>query len=259
MNTVSAIVGPDKLFATMFLHFRDQFRSSRADVSTVQLISHLPREIYGDRQALGATLTGALLAMLDHRKRTVDWSNVRLSDVPTVMPKDSLHEFDEIIISQAARTGVGLLASGPVMMRVLHWERADYRKMRQWLRALDKAARVQQRQTSVPLDDPLLRDVKKSALRELRPAIQRLQKWFKEQRRYPSKERIVKAFLSEATNPSFGWLSDSHNLVLWTAFVRVHADDVVNRSPEAIFDQFAGFVTGHDSEYTRKQFSRAKQ
>lgn len=257
-SDLAVIVGPDQLCAQTFLYFQAIFRPYRTDVSKVALISHLPPQIYGDRQTLGAAVTGALLAMLDHRKKSVDWSSIPMSEVPKVMPPELLHDLDEILIAQGAITGVGLLASGPVMMRVLHWERHDYRKTVRWLRSLNKAARVQQRLTAVPLDDPFLRDVKKMALAELRPVVARLQKWFQEQRVEPGKDEVIEAFRREASAGSLPWMRDDHNLKLWIDFVRVHTRSVVTCSAEKVFDDFAGFVTGHDSSYTRKKFSRKR-
>ena len=246
---------PEELYRIAFRHFRELFRARPdADVSAIQLPSHLPENADAERAKLGALITGALLAMLDHTV-TGDWSNASLAEIPVyvklMMPVEIQHRLDTIIMSQAKITGTGLLTSDLVMARALEWERHDYAKAKRWLRALDKAARVHSRKMAAPLADPYYREVKQKALEELRPALARLRRWFEQQRR-PTKDEIVEAFAREAQNAG-PFLAN--NLEVWMRFCHSNVPAFLDLSAENLFDAFVGFVTKHDPEYVRKSVS----
>jgi hypothetical protein len=254
----TAISRADALYVEWFHRFRAIFTDCAGDVSKTRLIAHMPEEAYRSRAAMGAVISAAILAMLDKKMGTGGESTTlaELPAYPTIMPPEILTVLDEIIVEQGKRTGTGLLASDIVMTRVLEWEKYDRVKTTRWLRALDKAARVQARETPVPLDDPFRRMAKRKAVEELRPAILRLQKWFKRQRVQPSKESVVEEFQRIVRDLELPFTCHDHNFQLWTNFARARTLSLVTLSPERLFDEFAGFVEGHDSEYTRKKYTQ---
>jgi hypothetical protein len=273
MDTLATLVenlrdSPDELYANSFLYFQNLFRQLRGkDASKVQLPMHLPETAYKDRPALGAVITGAILAMFDHRVK-VDPAKNRIAVARArrfaengvlvythEMPVEHREQLDEIILDQAATIGAGIFASDLATSRFLDWQHRDYAKFQRGLRALDKAARIDHGILRTPIIDPFQREAKKAAVAELRPVILRLQKWFNAQRDTPPKDKVVEHFRREAENPSLPWLSNPHNLALWIRFVRVNTRLVLTCSPENVFDEFAAFVTRHDSEYLRKKYS----
>jgi len=267
MDTLKAAIEssrnrPDQLYAKAFLYFQAIFRHTEGDVSQIQLISYLPEEAYGSRQALDCLITGALVAMFAHRvKNTADWSKVSTQEIltyPAIMPPALVQQLDTIILEQIKLMGADLLASDLVLIRILAWQRDDYSKTKRWLRALDKATRIHQRMASVPLTDPFLREVKQKALEELRPAMERLQKKFQAQHALPVRDEIIKAFEREADNPNLPWLSDPHNLSRWLDFCRSDPFAFLKSPPAQLFDAFAAFVSRHEVSYTRQKYSSKK-
>jgi hypothetical protein len=228
---------------------------------------HLPETAYKDRRALGLVLTGAILAMFAHRVKVDPAKNRsaverarRFGENGVLvythdLPAEHREQLDEIILDQTETIGAGIFASDVATSRFLDWQHHDYRKFRRALRALDKAARIDHGILRTPLTDPFRREAKKAAVAELRPVILRLQKWFKEQRERPPQNKVVEQFRREAENPSLPWLSNPHNLALWIKFVRESTRLVLTCSPEKAFDEFAAFVTRHDSDYLRKKYS----
>lgn len=198
---------------------------------------------------MGATITGAVVAILDHETHCGV-----LGDVPA-----DLHaRLDEIIITQGAITGVALLTSDLALSRVSEWERTDLRKYKRWLKALDKAARIHQQRAAAPLQDVALPQVKRLAVEQLRPVVSRLQERFAKQRRTPTPERIVEAFAEETRGPDVPFLSHAHNRQLWLRFYRRDPVAHLHLSAERLFDSFAAFVSMHDAEYVRKKISSLK-
>jgi hypothetical protein len=274
MDTLATLVenlrdSPDELYASSFLYFQNLFRQLKGnDASKVQLPMHLPEAVYKDRRALGAVITAAILAMFDHRvkvdpaKNRIAVERARRFDENGVlvytheMPSQHREQLDQVIFDQAATIGAGIFASDLATSHFLDWQQHDYAKFTRGLRALDKAARIAHGILRTPITDPFRREGKKAAVAELRPVILRLQKWFKEQRERPPKDKVVEQFRREAENLSLPWLSNPHNLALWIKFVRVSTRLVLTCSPENAFDEFAAFVTRHDSEYLRKKYSQ---
>jgi hypothetical protein len=264
MSTGTAMA-PGNLYVDTFLYFQRMFANTKGDVSQVQLASYLPDWVYSDRDTLGRAVTGALMAMFEHRvKGRGDWEEIPFDQVHAfvaTMPPELHKELDEIILAQAKIVGNGLIASDVVLFRVLKWEREDRAKTVRWLRALDKAARVLQRMVATPLNDPFLREHKKAALEQLRPALIRFQKQFRA-KNIPDSEanedNIVKAFAAEARDPLFPFLSNAHNFKLWMDFCKSDPYIFLTMTPESLFDAFVGWVTIHDSVYAKKVMSSGR-
>ena len=238
--------GPDELYRRAFQYFKTIFDTiPEADVSKTSLFSYdLPEEIRSERRMMGAVITGALVAMLDHETHT------------GIQVTPELHtKLDEIIIQQASITGAALLTSDLVLSRMSEWERTDYRKYKQWFKSLDKAARIHQQRTTAPLDDPLLKIVKPLAVEQLRPVVARMQERFARQRLTPKEEEIVEAFREETRNPDVAFLNHEHNRELWLRFYRRDPVAHLYLSPERLFDAFTAFVKMHEPEYVRKKIS----
>jgi hypothetical protein len=252
---------PDESYAMSFRHFQALFRSCGPadDVSKIQLPSYLHDTAYQDFVTLGSVITGALLAMLAHSGDDADWSAVPLQGlrvyVKSKLPGPVRELFDEIILTQGAITGMGLLASDIVMMRVLEWERGDYAKSKRWLGALDKFARVIQWKMKTPFGDPFLAEYKRQAVKQILPALTRLQDWHRSQRTLPADQQIVEAFAEEAKNPDLPFLHHPHNWKRWLDFCREEPRTFLTASPETLFDSFFGFVSKHDPDYARKMIS----
>jgi len=138
---------------------------------------------------------------------------------------------------------------------VMHWEIYDYRKYKRWLRALDRAARVQAGLTKPPLDDPFLRDVKKKALEQLSPLVARIKYWYRKRLLVPNSEDIVSQFCAEVKLGSFPWLNHPHNHAKWMAFLKEHPDSIVTVSAPELFALFASFDSQHKKDYTRQKYS----
>jgi hypothetical protein len=243
---------PERMYAQSFAYFQSVFGSHpHADVSRSSIFSHdLPHGIRQDRRMMGATMTGALVAMLDHETECSI-----LGEVPA-----ELHaQLDEIIIKQGAITGVALLTSDLVLTRVSEWERTDHRKYKRWLKSLDKAARIHQQRTAAPIEDVLLPRVKQVAVEQLRPVVARLQERFAKQRRLPTASQIVEAFAEETRNPDVPFLNHEHNRDLWVRFYRRDPIAYLHLSAERLFDAFAASVGMHDPEYVRKKISSFKR
>lgn len=262
MDSLMALVkssrrSPDKLYAKAFLHFQALFRSLKGDVSTVQLPSHMPESVYGDRRTLGVVITAALVAMLDHRLKT-GGAKIALKKLlwyTLLMPPGTLVQLDDIILAQASTIGVGIFASELAHSRFLDWQQDDYPRFKRGLRALDRAARVAQQMMPTPLTDPFRREVKERALTELRPAVKRLQEGFKMRRQQPNQKQILKEFTEEARRPEFTFLSNEHNLNLWLRFLSTDPLALLDRSAAELYDDFTAFVTSHSSDYTRRKVS----
>jgi hypothetical protein len=243
---------PDQMYARTFAYFQSVFRRHpQADVRRTNILAHdLPEGIRGDRRMMGATMTGAIAAILDHEAKCGV-----LGDVPAPL----LPQLDEVIIEQGAITGVALLTSDLVLSRVSEWERTDLRNYKRWLQGLDKAARIHQRKKAAPLNDPLLAVVKPLAVEQLRPVVSRLQERFAKQRRTPTPEKIVEAFDEETRGPDVPFLSHEHNRQLWLTFYRRDPVAYLHFSPERLWDEFTGFVTTHKPGYVRKEVSKLTQ
>jgi hypothetical protein len=252
------IAAADALYTEWFDRFQHLFANCEGDVSKTQLISHIPDdELLASRAALGAIVSAAVLAMLD-RKRSSGGNSVAVAEIPTsfaLMPPDMLLTLDEIILEQGARTGSKIQASDLVQTRVMHWEIYDYRKYKRWLRALDKAARVQAGLNKPPLDDPFLRAVKKAALEQLSPLVARMKDWHRKRRRVPDADDIIEQFCFEVRAGSFPWLSHPHNHAKWMAFLKKYPDSIVTVSAPELFDLFAAFDSRHKKDYTRQKYS----
>jgi len=250
-------VDPDERYAAAYLEFQTLFRTKpEADVSLIQLPSHLTNFVYSNRELLGATITGAILAMLDHEKNRGDWSEKSLLELPPIvkeMPAGIRERLDEIILTQGAITGTGLLASDLVMTRVLEWERSDNRKYTAWLRALEKVRKIHTRRTAVPLTDPFWREVKRIAVEQLEPFMRRLKERFSKSRRY-KRDEIVTAFEEEAKHPDSPSLIRD-NLERWLCFFRREPEEYLHCSPEKLFDEFVAVMTTHKADYVRKTIS----
>jgi hypothetical protein len=280
VNPLSAAVAafrdrPDDLCRESFKHFQTLFRSSQAkarEMQEIQLISYLPANVYQDRGTLGAVITGAMMATFTHQAETRDVdarclpAAIALGSAETMeeikmclacLPDDACHQLDEIILRQGVLTGSGLLASDIVLMRVLQWERHDLAKTERWLRALRKAARIQQRKQAAPLSDPFWNEVKERTLDQLRPIVARMRAWYKGKRENPTRAEIVEAFAKESSNPDLSILTES-NRDLWMAFCCYNPQAFLRLSAENLFDEFVGYVTSHGSEYTRKKISSRK-
>lgn len=246
------IQSPDRMYAQTFDYFQSVFRSRpRVDVSRSNIFAHdLPEGIRQDRRIMGEVMTGALVAMLDHKTQCGV-----LGDVPA-----ELHlQLDEVIITQGAITGIALLTSDLVLTRVSEWERIDHLKYKRWLKALDKAARIHQQRAAAPLEDVALPQVKRLAVEQLRPVVSRLQERFAKQRRTPTPEKIVEAFAEETRGLDVPFLSHEHNRDLWLRFYRRDPVAYLHLSPERLFDAFTAFVSMHDAEYVRKRISALKR
>jgi hypothetical protein len=262
-GSIALAITTQGLYSETFAHFQRLFSSTTKDVSKTQLISHLSSGLYQDRALLGAALTGALMAMLDHQRKDCV-AGLEIGQLPAFvhgMAPAMAHDFDAIILEQASTTGAGLSFCDVVMQRVLHWERHDYRKYKRWLRALDKAARIQNQKMAVPFSDPFRREAKEQAVEQLRPFLARLQRTLKTRttrpkRREPAEQakrrEILEAFAQEVENSGGSFLLQ--NLELWLRFVESNPYSVPRSSPEGLFHEFAAFVTGHDPTYTAKQF-----
>jgi hypothetical protein len=242
---------PDQMYARAFAYFRSIFNSHpQADVRRSNIFGHdLPEGIRRDRRMMGATITGALVAMVDH-----ETGCGILGDVPA----ERHPQLDDVIIEQGAITGVALLTSDLVLSRISEWERTDLRKYKRMLKALDKAARIHQKWAAAPLDDVFLPEIKRLAVEQLRPVVARLQDRFAKQRRTPTPERIVEAFAEETQGPDVPFLSHEHNRELWLRFYRRDPVAHLHLSPERLFDAFTAFVSTHDAEYVRKKISSLK-
>lgn len=265
---------PDDLYRESFKYFRTLFRSSQAEareMQEIQLISYLPANVYRDRAALGAVITGAVLAIFAHllEARLVDARYVAgaivLASAETIaetklclasLPEEALHRLDEIILRQGILTGEGLRESDVVTRRVLDWLQHDLRKYQRWLRALGKNARIQHGLEPTPLGDPFLREVKARAVEQLRPVVVRWREWHGRQTVMPTQEEIARAFVREADRPEVPFFTDAHNRELWAAFVGENALELVELSAENLVHAFMGYVTQHDSDYVRQMISR---
>ena len=102
-------MAPGNLYVDTFLYFQRMFANTKGDVSQVQLASYLPDWVYSDRDTLGRAVTGALMAMFEHRvKGRGDWEEVPFDEVPArvvTMPPELLEHFDEIILAQVKIVG----------------------------------------------------------------------------------------------------------------------------------------------------------
>jgi hypothetical protein len=253
------------VYRESFRGFQELFRTTKQDVSRLQLASILPPSVYMNPVSLDAVVTAGLLAMLDSRWRKLNVPSVALRDVqtyfrfvvPTAMP-EAADDLDEIILKQTAITGMGLIFSSDlVKSRVHDWERRDYRKYKRLLAALDKASRIHQRRTPANLKGvPFLREAKKQAVAELQPVLNRLQEKFKAERRSTTADGILKAFAEEASKPELNFLGNPHNLKLWIDFLSMDPFSLVTRSAAELFDRFAAFVSGHVPDYTRREYSK---
>lgn len=250
---------PDEFYASAFRYFQTIFAGTNGDVSQAQLPSYIPDDIYRDPAMLGCAFTAALVAMFERRaKSTDDWSKLSRSELlayVALMPSGLVAQLDAVILNQGEVVGTLLFTSDLVMSRVLSWEREDYRKTKRWLAALDKAARIHQRKKKAPLKDPLLRGHKREALKQLNPAIRRLQEKFQKQRSAASPNAVLCAFFREASNPDLPFLSSDHNLRLWMDYCLKNPIPFLTESPANLFDGFVGFVTQHEPDYARKKIS----
>lgn len=250
---------PDEFYASAFRYFQTVFTGTDGDVSQAQLPSYIPDDIYGDPAMLGCAFTAAIVVIFSHRvKSTGDWSKVSRSEVlayVALMPPGFVAQLDNIILEQGRIVGTLLAYSDLVMSRVLSWEREDYRMTKRWLAALDKAARIHQRKKRAPLKDPLLRQHKKEALKQLNPAIRRLREEIQKQQRRvrASPNDVLVAFFNEARNPDLPFLRK--NLRLWMDYCLQNPLPFLTESPADLFDGFVGFVTQHKSDYVRKKIS----
>jgi hypothetical protein len=242
---------PKQMYARSFAYFQTAFSSHpQADVRRSNILAHgLPEALRGDRRLMGATMTGALMAMLDHETHC---------GVLGEIPADLHPQLDEVIITQGAIAGVALLTSDLVLSRVSEWERTDLRKHKRFLKALDKAARMHQQRTAAPLDDVFLPEVKRAVVEQLRPVVSRLQERFAKQRRTPTAQQIVDAFAEETESPDVPFLNYDHNRQLWLQFYRRDPVANLHLSAERLFDAFTAFVSMHDAEYVRKRISSLK-
>src|SRR5260370_37367199 len=109
---------PDEMYRHAFAYFQAVFCShARAEVSRSSILSHdLPDALRGDRRMMGATITGAVVAMLDHETEC---------GVLGEVPAELQPQLDEIIIEQGGITGVALLTSDLVLSRGSEWARTD--------------------------------------------------------------------------------------------------------------------------------------
>jgi len=263
MSSLELAITAQGMYSDTLGHFKRLFASTKQDVRKTQLISHLAPALYQDRALLGAALTGALMAMLDHR-RTDCVAGLEYGQLPAFvhgMAPDLAHDFDEILLEQSATTGAGLQFSDAVMQRVLLWERKDYRKYRRWLRGLDKAARIQQHMMAVPFSDPFRHKAKEQAVEQLRPFLARLQKTLKTQTTRPKsrettaqaqERQILETFVQEVQASGGSFLRE--NLELWLSFLHANPYSVAKSSPEGLFYEFAAFASGHDPAYTQKKY-----
>jgi hypothetical protein len=255
---------PDARFAEAFRKFRALFKlEPDADASNILLPAYslyVPDLGSPNREALGAAITGAILAMLDHAEERArgDWAEKSLLELPGIvhtMPAEIRDRLDQIVLAQGEITGGGLCASDLVLARILYWEQNDGRKYDRWLAALAKASRVRRRETYVPLVDPFWHEVKRAAVEQLRPFVTRLKERVGRLRRCGTDE-IFAVFESEAKHPdSPPLLTDEHNLERWLCFFRREPAEYVLFSPEKLFDEFVAFVTTHKVDYTRKMIS----
>jgi hypothetical protein len=243
-----------------FLFFQAMF-SSKKDVTRIQLQSHLPESVYRDRRVLGTVLTSALTAMLDHRCRRGGQSlhpNELLAIFTTETPPQILWNLDEVIIAQLRSFGAGLFASDLALMRFIHWQQQDYKKLERALRAIDKAARVAQLMTARPLTDPYQREAKALIVDELRPVLKIVREKFKAYNRRTPKAALIQAFEQEARKPGQPFLNNPHNLALLMEFVRSEPLMLDEADAAVFFDAFVGFTSKHDADYARQAVSRKK-
>ena len=255
---------PVSIYRQSFAHFREAFAKTTGDVRWLPLPSVVPPGFYDDPPALEPSLTGALLAMLDHtvavpKLATMAFSLVS-SYVLTQMPKslpEAAAALDQIVLAQLGICGLAILFGCDLVKSLTYqWERNDYDKYKKMLRALDKAARVHQGKLAAPLGGPFLPDVKAVAVAELTPVLALLQARFKKQRTDATPEQIWNAFLEEVRDTPTPWLVDRHNLALWQRFIREHSERMLMATAPALFDEFVAYITKHsDPEYVRQRFS----
>ena len=262
-TAIRSAAEPDARFAEAFRQFRELFRlKPDADVSNIRLLSYITGNEFVHREILGAVITGAVLAMLDHEKDRGDWAEKSLLELPAIVdsvPGKIRDRLDEIILAQGGTTGEELNASDLVWRCVLQWQRTDSRKHKRWLRALDKAARVRQGTTAAPLKDPFWRDIKQRAVEELRPVVKRLRERLSAKRKDVSEEEIVIIFAEEALDSGALFLCHPLNHELWIQFCKRDPLGFRHLSPEKLFDAFVAFSSGHnDPEYVRRMISLAK-
>jgi hypothetical protein len=249
----------NRMYDESFVFFQMMFRP-KADVTKIQLQSHLPGSVYQDRRVLGTILTAAIVAMLDHRCRSGGRSltpDELLAVVKLIAPPQLIWNLDEIIIAQLGSLGGGLLASDLALMRFIHFQQHDYKKQQRALRAMDKAAKVAQMKTARPLTDPYLREAKALAIKELQPVLETVRERFRLRNRRATTAELVQAFEQEARNPGQPFLNNPHNLVLLLEFVKQNPIVLDEADAPEFFDAFVGCTTKHDAEYARQRVSRA--
>jgi hypothetical protein len=265
MNSLEALIessrnSPDELYTNAFLYFQALFLRLTADASKLQLPSHLPESAYNDRQVLGLVITGALIAILDHRLNTGTAAPAEILVLVhmEIMPTHIREQLDDIILDQMGTLGGGIFASELAHSRWFEWERHDYSKVKRGLRALDKAARIHQRMRPTPLTDPFRHERKEQALTELGPVLKRMEEEFKSLRRQPTDDQILKAFEREASKPELSFLSNKHNLNLLLESLRTNPRSLLSWSAADVYDNFYAFITKHKSDYTRRRVSSRK-
>jgi hypothetical protein len=231
-------------------------------VHRIQVVSHLPSDIFGDRQALGWFITGALMALMAQIV-SVEQSRRLLEIEPSTLllqPPEPLATFDSVILVQARTLGTGILTSDPVMMRVLFWQQRSPPMTEKWLRALRQAGRIFSARNAAPLDEPGLRQAKQDILAELTPVVERLRRKFSTQRRQIAKRKdVAVAFQQEVNDPEFPYLHE--RVEEWACFIqnsKANAELFYFRTfpVTRIFDRFLAWKTGRSEDYVRQCLAR---
>lgn len=231
---------PDQMYRHAFGYFQAVCAiHPDANMRGINILAHdLPEALRANRALLGATMSGAIAAILDHETQCGI-----LGDVPT-----NLHApLDDIIIEQGEIVGATLLTSDLALGRVAEWERSDSRKYERWLKALGKAARVHQRRQAAPITDPILKDVKRAAVPQIRLVMNRMKERFGNERRTPTDAQIVEAFIRELDSPDVPWMAHEHNRRFWLDFFRRDPLTNLHLSAERLYDAYDAFVRGSNS------------
>ena len=273
MDTLATLVenlrdSPDELYGTSFLYFQSLFRDLKGSTaSKIQLPSYLPGNIYNDRRALGLVIEGAIMAMFDHRvkvdpaknrsavKRARRFAENGVLVYTHEMPSEHREQLDEIILDQAAAIGASIFASDLATSRFLDWQHHDCPKFRRGLRALDKAARVDQQLMPAPLTDPFRHKNRKAVIAELRPVLKRIQDEFRARHAINAEAEVLKAFEREASNPDLPFLSNPHNLNLCLRYLRNNPLHLLSISAADLYNELAAAATSHSIDYTRRKLS----
>ena len=250
------------MYEKSFEFFQERFRP-KADVSGVQLQSHLPDSVCHDRQVLGTIITAALMAMLDHRCHTGGRRNTP-DELHAIMemiaPPKVQDAFDKILIRQAGILGGALLASDLALMRYIHFQKFDYKKAAAFLEAMDTVARLRHGLLKKrPITDPFTKDAKAVVVKELGPILETLYEKFRTMHRTPTEQEIVNAFESEVKLSGDISLREPHTLNRWLAFIKGDPLQLLRKpEPARLFDHFIGFLHGLKGAYAGQEISELK-